>query len=278
MSLPEGRLADIKGLRVEAGGRVILHEVDLAIEPGQIITVIGPNGAGKTTLIRVLLGLMRPSAGRVSVRRGLRIGYMPQRLQVDEVLPLTVRRFLGLAGRFGRARIAAALGEVGAAALIDQPVQKVSGGELQRVLLARAILREPELLVLDEPAQGVDVAGQGELYQLIARIRKRHGCAVLMVSHDLHLVMEAADSVICLNQHVCCTGHPEAVSRHPEYIKLFGEIETRGLAFYAHDHDHSHGLHGEVLPLGEACKGCEHHHGHHHPHPHDHTHEGHKHG
>lgn len=256
-----GPLAEVSGLEVSLGGRVILHDVSLALAPGEIVTVIGPNGAGKTTLLKVLLGLRTATRGRVFVRPGLTIGYMPQRIQIDEILPLTVRRFLGLAGRFGRARIVAALEEVGAAVLIDQPVQGISGGEMQRVLLARALLREPDLLVLDEPAQGVDVSGQAELYRLIARLRDRHGCAVLMVSHDLHLVMEAADSVVCLNQHVCCTGHPEAVSRHPEYLKLFGSEEARGLAVYTHEHDHHHNLHGEVVPLapGQECASCPHH-------------------
>ena len=254
------QLAEFKRLNVTIAGRTILHDVDLGIAPGEIVTVIGPNGAGKTTLIRLLLGLQRATGGRVFVRPGLRIGYMPQRLQIEEILPLTVRRFLGLAGRFPRARVEATLKEVGAGALIDQPIQKISGGEMQRVLLARAVLRQPDLLVLDEPAQGVDVAGQGELYRLIARIRDRHGCAVLMVSHDLHLVMEAADSVVCLNQHVCCTGHPEAVSQHPEYLRLFGPDEARGLAVYTHDHDHHHNLHGEVVPLepGAECASCPH--------------------
>jgi len=253
-------LAELDGLNVTLSGRTILHDVALRIAAGEIITVIGPNGAGKTTLIKVLLGLQRVTRGRVFVRPGLKIGYMPQRLQIDDILPLTVRRFLGLAGRFSRERIEAVLAEVGAGALVDQPIQGISGGEMQRVLLARAVLREPDLLVLDEPAQGVDVAGQGELYRLIARIRDRHGCAVLMVSHDLHLVMEAADSVVCLNQHVCCTGHPEAVSQHPEYLKLFGPDEARGLAVYTHDHDHHHNLHGEVVPLdpGSECASCPH--------------------
>ena len=262
MSTPQSDapLAALEGLGVTIAGRSILHDVGLRIGRGEIITVIGPNGAGKTTLIKVLLGLQRASSGRVFVQPGLKIGYMPQRLQIEDILPLTVRRFLGLAGRFARARIEAGLAEVGAINLIDQPVQAISGGEMQRVLLARAVLREPDLLVLDEPAQGVDVAGQSELYRLIARIRERHGCAVLMVSHDLHLVMEAADSVVCLNQHVCCTGHPEAVSQHPEYLKLFGPDEARGLAVYTHDHDHHHNLHGEVVPLepGAECASCPH--------------------
>ncbi|OOG24821.1 zinc ABC transporter ATP-binding protein ZnuC [Thioalkalivibrio denitrificans] len=230
------------------GGRRILHDVDLGVGKGQIVTLIGPNGAGKTCLVRVLLGLIGATEGQVNRAAGLRIGYMPQRVMVDEVLPITVGRFLTLGGRASRQRQEAVLRETGVAHLMGQPVQSVSGGEMQRVLLARALLREPDLLVLDEPAQGVDVGGQAEVFRLIANIRDRYGCGVLLVSHELHLVMEAADSVVCLNQHVCCTGRPEAVSRHPEYLRLFGHpSEARGLAVYAHDHDHRHDLHGCVV-------------------------------
>jgi zinc transport system ATP-binding protein len=202
--------------------------------------VIGPNGAGKTTLLRVALGLQRPDAGHLHRRAGLRFGYVPQRLAIDETLPLTVRRFLALSPRVPR-DLAAALAEVGAAYTLDLPVQTLSGGELQRVLLARALLREPDLLVLDEPVQGVDIKGQAELFALIRRVRDKRGCAVLLVSHDLHLVMAATDRVVCLNHHVCCSGHPEAVSRDPAYRALFGAA-IDGFALYAHRHDHSHDL------------------------------------
>jgi zinc transport system ATP-binding protein len=215
-----------------------LHDVSLAVLPGEIVTVIGPNGAGKTTLLRVVLGLQRPDAGRVHRRSGLRVGYVPQRFAIDESLPLTVRRFLALVPA-AEPQIAAALGEVGAAHTLALPVQTLSGGELQRVLLARALLRRPELLVLDEPAQGVDITGQAELFALIRRIRDSTGCGVLLVSHDLHLVMAATDRVICLNHHVCCSGHPEAVSRDPAYRALFGAA-IDGFALYAHRHDHHH--------------------------------------
>ncbi len=237
-ALPPPPLIELAGIRVAFGRRVALADVSLAVAPGEIVTVIGPNGAGKTTLLRVALGLQPPQSGRVHRRPGLSIGYMPQRLAVDETLPLTVRRFLRLVPD-ARERLGQALARVGAAHTVDLPVQTLSGGELQRVLLARALLREPDLLVLDEPVQGVDIGGQAELFSLIRRIRDERGCGVLLVSHDLHLVMAATDRVICLNHHVCCSGLPAEVSRDPAYRALFGAA-IDGFALYAHHHDHRH--------------------------------------
>jgi zinc transport system ATP-binding protein len=247
-------LLEARDLRVKLGGRAILNGINLAILPQRITTLIGPNGAGKTTLVRALLGLIRCQGGEVRRARGLKIGYMPQRLRIDSVVPLTVRRFLTLNNRARRRNIRRALEEVGALPVEHSPVQVISGGEFQRVLLARALLREPEILVLDEPAQGVDVAGQDELYKLIARLRDQYRCAVLMISQDLHLVMASADSVVCLNHHICCTGKPESVSRHPEYLKLFGTRRPDGLAVYTHQHDHEHDLHGEAVSLPDNAK------------------------
>ena len=237
--------------------RQVVRDVSLSIESGQIVGLLGPNGAGKTTLVRSVLGLLTPDRGSVWRRPRLRIGYMPQKLQVDATLPLSVLRFLRLVPGVTRASALAALGEVGAEGVVDSPLQSISGGELQRVLLARALLRQPELLVLDEPVQGVDINGQSELYRLIGQLRERHGCGVLMVSHDLHLVMGATDQVICLNRHICCSGHPEQVSGDPAYQALFGQ-SARNLAVYHHHHDHAHDLHGGVVKTphvhGAHCK------------------------
>jgi zinc transport system ATP-binding protein len=223
--------------------RTVLDHVDVTVAPGEIVTLIGPNGAGKTVLLRILLGLLAPDGGAVSRKAGLVAGYMPQKFAVDDNLPLRVSRFLGLAGRASRVRIEAALDETGVRERIDDPVQGLSGGEFQRVLLARALLREPDLLVLDEPAQGVDVIGQDALYDLIGALRDRHGCGVLIVSHDLHLVMARADRVLCLNGHVCCSGRPEAIGRDPAFTELFGARAGESLALYRHRHDHVHDPH-----------------------------------
>jgi len=233
-------LLEFSGVGLSVGRREILKEVSLKVGRGEVVTLIGPNGAGKTTLLRVGLGLLRPTEGEVYLRPDLRTGYMPQRLQLDPTLPLTVRRFLGLAGSRGSEELLPILREVGAERVLDSPFGNLSGGELQRVLLARALLREPDLLVLDEPVQGVDVQGQAELFQLITRIRDRRGCAVFMVSHDLHLVMASTDRVVCLNRHVCCTGSPEAVTADPGFVELFGPLVVQNLALYAHDSEHRH--------------------------------------
>lgn len=237
-------LIEAKGIEVSYGDRTVLSGANVSVRPGEIVTLIGPNGAGKTSLVRALLGLVKPTRGEVKRKAGLRIGYMPQRLSIDPALPITVKRFLQLGAPKGDCE--AALVEVSAGHVSDHPMQGISGGELQRVMLARALLREPDLLVLDEPVQGVDITGQAEVYRLIQDIREQRGVGVVMVSHDLHVVMAQTDHVVCLNHHVCCAGHPEAVSRHPEFVALFGDEVASTLAVYAHHHDHEHGLDGHV--------------------------------
>ena len=238
-------LVEARGVCVRFGRLNVLDNVDFVVRPGEIMTLVGLNGAGKSTLIRVILGIMKPDSGEVRRAPGLRIGYSPQHLHRDRILPMTVRRFLTLGARAPRGKLAAALEEVGAASIVDFPLAEISGGELQRVLLARALLREPGLLVLDEPLAGVDVTSQSDLYKLIASIRDRYGCAVILVSHDLHLVMAATDTVVCLNRHVCCSGRPQSVVRHPEFIALFGPQLSDTLAVYQHMHDHGHDASGE---------------------------------
>lgn len=211
------------------------------------MTLLGPNGAGKSTLVRVVLGLVKPDKGTMSCEPRLRIGYVPQKLHLDPILPLTVDRFMRLRPGVKKTDILPALERVGAIHLQHAPMQKLSGGENQRVLLARALLNTPQLLVLDEPTQGVDVNGQLALYNLIDSLRHELGCAVLMVSHDLHLVMAKTDDVLCLNQHICCSGTPEAVSLHPEFISMFGRHGAEQLAVYRHHHNHRHDIQGHII-------------------------------
>ena len=253
-------LIEAKDISLRFDTRAGIEHVSITVNAGEIVTLIGPNGAGKSTLVRILLGLLKPDNGFVQRKANLRIGYVPQNLTADPALPMSVKRFLRIATNVSKSGITKTLVEVGASTLLDAPLDQLSGGELQRVHLARALLRKPDLLVLDEPTQSVDYTGQAELYALITAIRDRHHCGILIISHDLHLVMSKTDHVICLNQHICCEGQPEAVSRHPEYQALFGPSVADGLAVYSHHHDHHHGLSGEVK------------HDHAHAHSHDHSH------
>lgn len=248
-------LVKLEHISLRFGERMILHDVGLEVYPESVVTLIGPNGAGKSTLLRILLGLQQADSGTVWRNPGLRVGYVPQKFHIDRLLPLTVARFISLSkARHDRESVQRCAKDAGVTHLLEQSVHSLSGGELQRVLLARALLGQPHLLVLDEPGQGVDVSGLSELYQLISRLKQLHGYGVLMVSHDLHLVMASTDQVLCLNRHVCCSGQPEAVSRHPEYLSLFGDVRTAGLAVYTHHHDHQHDMHGCVIPLPETGK------------------------
>ncbi|MDD7804866.1 MAG: zinc ABC transporter ATP-binding protein ZnuC [Endozoicomonas sp. (ex Botrylloides leachii)] len=243
-------LVSLKNIAFDIEGRSILKNISFDIQQGEIITLIGPNGAGKTTLIKIILGLQKPSSGERSLRKKLTIGYMPQKLHIDNSMPLTVKRFLSLAGD-KLLDIQSALARTGVTHVINSPVQTISGGEMQRVLLARALLSRPDLLVLDEPVQGVDITGQRELYNLITQIRDEDHCSVLMVSHDLHLVMASTDSVICINKHICCSGHPQVVKKHPAYLNLFG-LEATEMAIYTHQHDHKHDIHGDIISEHQA--------------------------
>lgn len=259
MARSASNLIEAEDINVRFGNSTALSGVHAEVAEGEAVTLIGPNGAGKTTLVRVMLGLIEPDEGIVRRRSGLRIGYMPQKLAVDTTLPMTVRRFLSFAcGQNGRnsKRIISTLEEVGAANVLKHPLQQVSGGELQRVLLARALLRDPDLLVLDEPVRGVDIGGQADLYRLIGHIRDDRKCGVLMVSHDLHLVMAATDRVVCLNRKVQCAGHPEAVTQDERYVELFGDAATaRAYAVYQHHPGHRHLPDGTLEPLEEIPPG-----------------------
>ncbi|PVA09145.1 zinc ABC transporter ATP-binding protein ZnuC [Pelagivirga sediminicola] len=233
-------LITVENISAGYGAGAVLRDVSLAVEPGEIVTIVGPNGSGKTTLLRALIGAVRPASGRIIRRPGLRIGYVPQKLHIDPTLPITVARFLRLPGGAPREAGARALERAGVPDLSARQMSSLSGGQTQRVLLARALMGDPELLLLDEATQGLDQPGSAAFYRQIEEVRRDTGCAVLMISHELHVVMSASDRVICLNGHVCCEGAPEIVSAAPEYRALFGTGTGGALALYRHEHDHAH--------------------------------------
>ena len=249
-TIREDTILALENVTLRYDGVKVLDNINFSLNASQILTIIGPNGAGKSSLIKTAIGLASPQSGRIIKKPGLRIGYMPQKISINAQLPLTTRRFLSLNGR--KADFNHAVERLDIACLLNTPIQGLSGGEMQRVLLARALMKKPELLVLDEPAQGVDVVGQAELYHLLGELRNELHCGVLLVSHDLHIVMAQTDHVLCLNKHICCHGEPESVSQHPEYLDLFGQNAAQDIAVYTHDHDHSHDMHGDIVK-GSSC-------------------------
>ena len=266
-----GALISLKNAGVRREGHWLVRGVDLTLAPREIVTLIGPNGSGKTTTAKLALGIMQANEGSIARKPGLRVGYVPQKLVIDWTMPLRVKEFMSLTANGDSATQLAALKRTGASTLLDRDLRSLSGGELQRVSLARAIARKPDLLVLDEPVQGVDFNGELELYDLIKAVRDETGCAILMVSHDLHVVMAATDRVICLNGHVCCQGTPENVALSEEYKALFGGRAAAALAVYQHHHDHTHMADGRVLHSdGSTTDNCRPDDGHHH-HEHDHA-------
>jgi zinc transport system ATP-binding protein len=279
--IPGDTVVKVSGAGVRRGDRWLVEGIDLSIRRGEIVTLIGPNGSGKSTTAKMVTGVLKPDAGVVERAPNLTIGYVPQKLNIDWTLPLTVRRLMTLTGRYPPTAVAAAMEAVGVAHLADEEVQHLSGGEFQRTLMARAMIRRPDLLVLDEPVQGVDFSGEVALYDLIKQIRDETQCGVLLISHDLHVVMAETDTVICLNGHICCQGSPQSVARSPEYLELFGARAAATLAIYQHHHDHTHLPDGSVREAdGTLVSAAAHFHRreHEHDHEHGHEHEGHRHG
>lgn len=258
-------LVSLHDVGVRRGGRWLVRGVEFSVRRGEIVTLIGPNGSGKSTSAKAAIGVLKPDEGRVDRIAGLKVGYVPQKLAIDWTLPLSVKRLMTLTGPLSDSELQAALEAVGIAHLAKAEVQHLSGGEFQRALLGRAIARKPDLLVLDEPVQGVDFNGEIALYDLIKSIRNSEGCGILLISHDLHVVMAETDTVVCLNGHVCCRGTPQAVSQSPEYVKLFGTRAAQSLAIYSHHHDHTHLPDGRVQhDDGSVTDHCHAGDGHHH--------------
>jgi len=271
-------LVSLVNAGVRRNGRWLVRGVEFSVSRGEIVTLIGPNGSGKSTTAKAAIGVLKPDEGSVARKSGLKVGYVPQKLSIDWTLPLTVERLMTLTGPLKGREIDEALAATGISHLARAEVQHLSGGEFQRALLARALARKPDLLVLDEPVQGVDFSGEIALYDLIKAIRNRTGCGILLISHDLHVVMAETDTVICLNGHVCCRGTPQMVSQSPEYLKLFGSRAAQSLTVYSHHHDHTHLPDGRVQhedgSVTEHCHpGDGHHHDGHADHDHDHDHD-----
>ena len=233
-------LITVENLSVKYGTNFVLKKINLEIKSGEIVTIVGPNGSGKTSLIKAIIGAVQPADGKINLKSYLKIGYIPQRLNFDTTLPITVKRFMTLTEKVDKNTYISALETAGVPQILKSQMSSLSGGQFQRVLLARALIGAPEILILDEATQGLDQPGSAAFYRQIEQVRQNTGCAVLMISHDLHVVMSTSDRVVCLNGHVCCEGTPSAVVSTPEYQELFGAGTEGALALYRHDHDHIH--------------------------------------
>ena len=239
-------LLSLDNVGVHRSRKWLVRGVSMNLESGEIVTMIGPNGSGKSTAAKAALGILKPDEGSIWQKPNLRVSYVPQKIDINWTLPLTVKRFMRLTNHAKSKDIEDALAATETSHLVHAQMSKLSGGEFQRVLLARAIMRAPELLVLDEPVQGVDFNGEIALYKLIEDIRNKLNCGILLISHDLHVVMSTTDRVICLNGHVCCSGTPASVASSSEFKSLFGAHAASSLAFYEHKHDHEHMPDGRV--------------------------------
>ena len=245
MSLEKNILVKLNNVGIQQNDKWLVKGVSLEVEKGKIVTLIGPNGSGKSTTAKIALGIYKNIEGSVEKFTN-NVGYVPQKISIDWTLPLRVKDFMVLTDSIKDELIDEALSLTGVIHLKEKNLGNLSGGEFQRVLLARAISKKPELLILDEPVQGVDFTGEIALYELIKKISEKLNCGILLISHDLHTVMSATDHVVCLNGHVCCSGSPKDVARNNEYKALFGEQASQTLSVYEHKHDHEHSIDGKI--------------------------------
>jgi zinc transport system ATP-binding protein len=246
MSSKKNFLVKLENIGVSRSNKWLVRGISLELSKGEILTLVGPNGSGKTTTAKIVLNILKPDEGKV-IFNAKKIAYLPQAISIDWTLPIRVKDFMNLTSKLSEVEVIEALNLTGVENLINSDLRNLSGGEFQRVLLARAIARKPDLLVLDEPAQGVDFNGEISLYNLIKKISEQLECGILLISHDIHFVMSATDQVICLNGHICCSGSPNAVIKNPAFVELFGERASSALSFYEHQHDHHHGNDGSII-------------------------------
>ncbi len=233
-------LAKLENISLTINSQKILSDINLELDRGKITTLIGPNGGGKTSIARILLGIIKSSSGKVIKSSTLKIGYMPQKIAVDKTIPLTAKNFIQLSTRkvvFNQA-LQNLASRLNIEKVLNHQIHDLSGGQIQKILFLRALTNNPDLLVLDEPTQYMDISGTQDFYQIIDEVRKANNCAIMLISHDLYTVMQKTDLVFCVNHHICCHGTPNAVNQHPEYLSLFGKKGE--LATYQHHHDHQH--------------------------------------
>ena len=238
-------LVKLENAGVYKSPKWLVRGISFEVNKGQIVTLIGPNGSGKTTTAKMILNILGTSEGFVKSNTN-KMAYVPQKINIDWTMPLRVIDFMKITSSLNNSQITDSLNMTGVDKLLYSQIHSLSGGEFQRVLIARAIATKPDLLVLDEPVQGVDFKGEIALYNLIKKISVTLNCGILLISHDMHFVMSTTDHVICLNGHICCSGNPSSIVKNPEYIKLFGEHNSETLSYYQHQHDHSHDNDGSV--------------------------------
>ena len=238
-------LVKLENAGVYRSSKWLVRGISFEINKGQIVTLIGPNGSGKTTTAKIILNILDTDEGMATSNTS-KMAYVPQKINIDWTMPLRVIDFMKITNNLNNTQITDSLTMTGVDKLLYNQIHSLSGGEFQRVLIARAIAKKPDLLVLDEPVQGVDFNGEIALYNLIKKISTTLNCGILLISHDMHFVMSTTDHVICLNGHICCSGNPSSVVKNPEYIKLFGEHNSETLSYYQHQHDHSHNNDGSV--------------------------------